>query len=171
MELQHINVKIPVDGPPPELGRVIDLFHGWIQKDALGEFLIDVADYRHVPGGPGVLLVGHEGDYSLDLDGGPGLRYNRKAPLAGDNAARLAQAVTSATRACALLESALGVRFSRKQLDVWINDRALAPHTPETLAEVRPAIEALLGPVTLEPQADLRRLFGVRVTLSRPLTL
>lgn len=164
MELQHINVKIPVDGPAPDLEKVIRVFHGWIQTNALGEFLIDVADYRHVPGGPGVLLVGHEGDYSLDLDGGPGLRYNRKAPLSGDNAARLAQAVKSASRACLLLEQELGVRFSRREMEVLINDRALAP----SVADLSQAIEALLGPATLVPQADPRRLFGVTVTLSSP---
>jgi hypothetical protein len=176
MELQHVNVKLPVEGgAAPDLGRLLELFHGWIQRDAMaGELLIDVADYRHVAGGPGVLLVGHEGDYSLDLaDGRPGLRYNRKAPLAGTNAERFAQAWGAAARACRLLEEA-ALRFSRTEAELWINDRALAPNTPATLQACRPELEAFFraafghGEFRLEPQPDPRRLFGVRVTSARP---
>ncbi len=46
---------------------------------------------------PGLMLIGHEADYSLDqTDGVLGLRYNRKAPLAGTNLDRLIQATRAA---------------------------------------------------------------------------
>ena len=87
MNLQHINVKIFVDGEltvDPE--RFIELFHRWVATQAMAEMLIDVADYRHVPNGPSVVLVGHEADYVLDNTGGRyGLVYNRKAPLDGND--------------------------------------------------------------------------------------
>ena len=61
-----------------------------------GELLLDVADYRHVPAGPGVMLIGNEGDYSVDNTGDRlGIRYNRKAALDGDNQDRLRQAARS----------------------------------------------------------------------------
>ncbi len=41
--------------------------------------LIDVADYKHVQDGPGILIIGHEGDYALDQENGrSGLLYTRK---------------------------------------------------------------------------------------------
>ena len=54
MDLQHVNVKIYVDGDlAVDPARFIEIFHGWIKEEAFDELLIDVADYRHVPDGPG----------------------------------------------------------------------------------------------------------------------
>ena len=66
MNLQHINVKIYVeDDSAVDLSRFIDVFHSWIKQQLLDELLIDVADYRHVPAGPGVILIGHEADNAM----------------------------------------------------------------------------------------------------------
>ena len=56
--------------------------------------LIDVADYRHVPAGPGVLLIGHEANYSLDNRREPPRPavQPQKAALDGTFQERLAQA-------------------------------------------------------------------------------
>ena len=59
------------------------LLHRWIQIAGSGcgkwTIAIDVADYTHLPDGPSVLLVGHEGNYALDCrDGRQGLYYYRK---------------------------------------------------------------------------------------------
>ena len=53
--------------------------------------MIDVANYAHVPKGPGVALIGHGTDYFIDEgEGRLGLLYNRKrgAPDAGAAARR-----------------------------------------------------------------------------------
>ena len=94
MELQHVNIKIFVDGDlQVDLQRIIEVFHRWTAEQSMDEMLIDVADYRHVPAGPGVVLVGHEADYGLDNAGNrQGLLYNRKASIEGSNADRLGQA-------------------------------------------------------------------------------
>ena len=61
VQLQHLNVKIFAQEPASiDLAGAIPVFHRWIQENVCEELLIDVADYRHVPAGPGVLLVGHE---------------------------------------------------------------------------------------------------------------
>ncbi len=183
MELQHVNVKIYADGDlkvAPE--RFIEVFHQWIQEQALDELLIDVADYRHVPAGPGVLLVAHEADYSMDnTDNRWGLRYNRKAPLDGGNRARFGQALRSAVNACLRLEAQLAddgpLKFSRHEFELFINDRALAPNTPETMAACKPEVEAFLmrllghGEFILEQRNDPRSLFGVKVKVARPFDL
>ena len=183
MDLQHVNIKIPVQGDlnvPAE--RFIGIFHNWIKDDTLDELLIDVADYRHVPAGPGVMLIGHEADFSMDHAGNRwGLRYNRKAPLPGSNEDRFHQALKSAAHACCLLESELAkdgpLTFSRKEFELFINDRALAPNTPETYAACKPQLEAFVqsvlghGEFNLTHVGDSRTLFRVTVTASKPFDL
>ena len=66
-DLQRIVVKFHLDdGSPVELDKVIPVFHRWIQTGAVEGLLIDVADYSHVPQGPGVMLIAHEGNYALE---------------------------------------------------------------------------------------------------------
>ena len=187
MDIQHVNVKIYVEGDlTVDPARFIDIFHGWIAKQAqeklVDELLIDVADYRHVPSGPGVMLIGFEADYSMDNIGNRyGLRYNRKAALDGTNEDRLGQALRSAARACRELESEFeedgALKFSRREFELFINDRALAPNTPDTFAALKPELEAFLrkalghGDFTLEHQSDPRRLFRVTVKTATPFDL
>ncbi len=182
MEFQHVNAKVFVDGKLPfDPSRFINVFHRWIQEQALPELLIDVADYCHVPDGPGVLLIAHEADYSMDnTDGRWGLRYNRKAPLAGSNDDRFRQALSAAAKACCLLEKepgATGLKFSRTEFEVFVNDRALAPNTPEAFAafqsELKPFLAKLLGhdAFKLQSPTDRRRRLGVLVATSRPITI
>ncbi len=183
MELQHVNVKIYVDGDLAiDPAAFIDVFHEWIREHTLDELLVDVADYRHVPAGPGVILIGHEADYSMDnADGRWGLRYNRKAAVDGSNDDRLRQALRCAAHACQLLEEHFNgpesLRFSRREFELFINDRALAPNTSETLAECRPMLESFLASAlghddfSLEPCTAPRSLVGVAVTAARPFDL
>ena len=64
----------------------IPLFHKWIQDSAISDhLLIDVADYSHVLDGPGVMLIAHQGVFSLDQENNtPGLMYMRKVNIDGD---------------------------------------------------------------------------------------
>jgi hypothetical protein len=179
--LQHVNVKIFVAGDlAVDLERFIEVFHRWTAEQLMAELLIDVADYRHVPHGPGVVLVGHEADYALDNAGGRfGLLYNRKAPLEGTNADRFRQALRSAAHACELLETEFAdagpLQFSRQEFELFINDRAIAPNTAETFAACKADLEAFLQTTlghddfTIDHQSDPRRRFGVAVTSSQPL--
>src|SRR5437762_11882508 len=102
--IQHVRVKIFASEAAVDLGDAIPVFHRWIQDRVCPEMLIDVADYRHVPRGPGVLLIGHEANYSLDnAKGRLGLLYSRKQ-AGGSAQENLSQAWDSAVAACRLLE-------------------------------------------------------------------
>ena len=57
------------DAASLDLEPLIPIFHSWITGGAFNEMLLDVADYRHVPSGPGVVVIGHEADYSVDNAG------------------------------------------------------------------------------------------------------
>lgn len=180
MNLQHVNVKVFVDGDlNVELQRFIETFHQWIVREATEEMLIDVADYRHVPDGPGVMLIGLESDYAIDhTNGQPGLLYNRKAPLEGGNGDRFLHSFCCALQGCEMLESELeGLQFSRRRFEVIINDRALAPNTPETREVFRHELTDFLQSATgdsgfsLDVTEDPRRRVSAVVELSQPLEL
>ena len=63
----------------------IPVFHRWIQDNIFDDhLLIDVADYSHILDGPGVMLISHEGNFSLDQENKqPGIMYMRKTEIAG----------------------------------------------------------------------------------------
>ena len=82
MDAHKLQLKIYLT---PESARTLDVealipvFHRWIKQRALPELTIDVANYQHVPKGPGVVLIGHGADYFLDEgEGRAGLLHNRK---------------------------------------------------------------------------------------------
>ena len=181
MELQHVNVKIYAERPEQVRQELFTpIFQQWIQNQATGELLIDVADYLHVEAGPGIVLIGNEADYSMDnSEHRLGLRYNRKAPLGGDNRAKYKQALRAALLACRRLEAEplLGgmLSFDKKSYELFINDRALAPNTPETLKKLQPELQEFFGSClggavfTLRHDPDPRVRFGVKLQSTQPL--
>jgi hypothetical protein len=138
MQLQHVNVKLLLaDGDSSRLEPLIPVFHNWIENQNGDELLIDVADYAHVPAGPGIVLIGHEGNYSVDNTGNRlGVRYNRKAAIDGGNQECLAQAARAALSACRRLEAEPRLngkfRFNGRDIEVFVNDRLIAPNVPAT---------------------------------------
>ncbi len=155
----------------------VPLFHGWIQRRGLDGVPIDVADYTHVPDGPGVMLIGHEADRSIDFgEGRPGVVYQRKRDLDGTLEERLALTLEAVDRTAAEIEaeaSAGGVVFDRDEILVRINDRLAAPNDDATLETVRPALEAALATVRPGRTAQITRVpddprgpFVARVILS-----
>ncbi len=179
MELQHVNVKLFVkNAEEVDLEALIPVFHSWIQDQAHGDLLLDVADYRHVRSGPGVVLIGHQGNYSLDNTGGRlGVRYNRKAGLEGTNQDRLVQATHAALAACRRLETEPRldgrIQFNGYEIEVFINDRLLAPNRPGTRnaadSEFRTLFSTLFGDIeySMSYPQDPRSLFSVYVRTSQ----
>jgi hypothetical protein len=146
MNLQHLNVKFFLDNSKAiELAEYGAVFNSWIQQQRLEELLIDVADYLHVHHGPGIMLIGHEADYSLDNRAGRlGLLYNRKAQLEGTTLEKLARAVRAALTAAQTLEREQGLKFNGSELQLIVNDRLLVPNTEETFAALEPDLNAFL---------------------------
>jgi hypothetical protein len=151
----------------------VPVFHRWIKERILPELVVDVANYLHVPDGPGVMLIGHGSDYSMDQrEGRLGLLHNRKrAGMAPPD--RLRDLVRRTLHVAVLLENeptlAGKVRFSPSELLCRINDRLAAPSNDETFASVRPELEELgarvfKGPFELTRAGGPKELFSVRMT-------
>jgi hypothetical protein len=175
LELQHINVKLLLRDPESvDLAAAVPVFHSWIQGQIFDELLLDVADYSHVPAGPGVMLIGHAADYAVDnTDGRLGIRYNRKAPFGGSNRDRLQQATRAALKAAVRIKQDLKWSFNGRDVEILINDRLLAPNVPETRKAFELELNAFLSQLFNGEEfhvtypADPRRLFGVGATASR----
>jgi hypothetical protein len=176
MELQHLIIKIPVDGPLGlDPAKSVDLFHQWVAGQVIpGVLLIDVAELLHVPNGPGVIAVGVEADFALDHTGGTwGVLYRRKTILDGTNQDRILHAIASAAQTALRLQEAFpgALNLSRTEFELIINDRGLAPNIAETYAAALPEIEAGLRAALGHGDFNLtrydherRRRFGVTVT-------
>ncbi len=174
MNIQHVNVKVFVDGELAiSIEDLVKVFHKWVSEQSMPEMMIDVADYMHVPNGPGIVLVGHEADYSLDYTGGKiGLRYNYKAVRDGSNQEQLQHAFDNATSCCNRLEAELsGLKFDRSQVEITINDRAIAPNTAETKSALSSDFDTFAksiggGEAAIEYESNERRLFGAVIKLA-----
>jgi hypothetical protein len=174
--IQHVNVKVFAQSQEGvDHTAAMAVFQRWIRESVCQELLIDVVDYRHVPAGPGVVLVGHEANYSLDNAGNRlGLLYNRKAPLEAGAEENFAQALRAALGACRRLEEEPEfegrLRFGpAHEIEIIVNDRALAPNTDEAFVSLKPAIESALGAVygaaefALERRGDARERLRIGV--------
>ena len=172
----RVDVKLfTAPGKSIEPKALIPVFHGFIQRSAIkDELLIDVADYSHVIDGPGVMLIGHEGQYGFDRSKGrDGLLYSqRRAKLDDSFGAALRYGVLHALRMAALLEQEDTLKgkleFSAGELLVRINDRLRAPSGADSWKQYEPEARSVLssllgGEVSLEPTGTADELFGLQV--------
>ena len=148
MTPQRVAVKIFEEAGRAEaldLEPFTPLFHQFIQEASVPGLLIDVADYAHVPNGPGIVLIGHEVDYAVDSVGGrTGLLVIGKrcgdAPVAESlrdtlhKAVRCAQAIEQDGRT--------GLTFNTGEIEFQLFDRLAAPNDQETCEALQTALQA-----------------------------
>ena len=163
MDCVKIDLKLFLDDAADvELEAFIPVFHRWIQAQDWEDTLVDVADYRHVPNGPGVILVAHDAQYAMDTsDGRIGLLYSRRRETHASHqhirsmTQRLHSVVRSALTTCQRLEAEATLprplRFRGNELLLRFNDRLAAPNTAQAYDALRECLEPLL--VQLYPGA------------------
>jgi hypothetical protein len=162
------------DKPAP-LEDFIPVFHQWIKVKVLPDLMIDVANYAHVPAGPGVVLIGDAYDTFVDETGGRrGLLHNRKRhpPEPGQ---RLEDAFRRLVHAATLLEKepalAGKIAFSTEEWLLRVNDRLAAANDDATFAQHRAEIETFTrrlfegSTVELARVGEPRQLFSVSLTV------
>ena len=160
MNPRRIAIKLFVTPDPTaavDLEPFTPLFHEFIQKASVPGLLVDVADYAHVPNGPGIILIGHEVDYGIDsVAGRAGLLVVRKRY--GQSAlGEILRDTLSKAFACAKAiedDGRTGVHFSPSAIELQILDRLAAPNDPASVeiarAEVQPVFAELYGECTIE---------------------
>jgi len=183
VNLQRFCVKFFAQPSPGfDDAKLINVFHDWIKRQVGLGTLIDVADYRHVPDGPGVMLITHEANFAMDYTEGRrlGLLYQRKTDQSGNVAARISAAVGQALTACQLLtqdphlQGTLG--FNAGELWVIANDRLEAPNTDDAYDQLRPHLqqvgETLFGKCDLaKVNNDGRERLAARLVSAAPVSV
>jgi hypothetical protein len=150
------------------LEEFIPIFHRWIQTQCLDDLLIDVADYRHVHHGPGVVLVAHDAHYAMDMaEGKPGLLYSRRRETRASRNAiqsaeeRLTSVFRCALTACQCLEAETAwhgrLRFRGDAFLLCGNDRLLAPNTPEAYADLQPCLTSVLRKLYPDGEVEVQQ--------------
>jgi len=160
MQVYRLGVKFFIaDSMSMPLEDFIPISHGWIQKQNVsGHLLVDVHNYSHIHNGPGILLVGHEGNFSLDMaDGRPGLLYYRKAPTALPPAEHVASIIRSAVQACELLKKDARLNFNADEFVIVANDRLHASNDHATFSEFKPILTSALQQIWNGTRFDLTR--------------
>ena len=157
--------------PQRQPDDIVPIFQRWIQEHTVDGMLIDVIDYKHVPEGPGVLLIADEGDYAYDLgDGEIGLNYIRKRAIPDDLAAALRLTFHHALKAAIALEAdAPGdIVFDYASAKISFLDRMQYRNDPAVFDALRAELAEILSAIYRAPAVisrayeDPRRLFAVQ---------
>jgi hypothetical protein len=163
------------------LPAFVPVFHRWIQERAVEGLLIDVADYKHVHQGPGIMLVGHQGDYVIDeQDGRPGLQYRGKRDWASDDLVeRVQSTIRLALQARRVLEQEPTLRgrltFYEDEISLTFHDLLQTPSTEAVFEALSPAVETALRAfypnhwlALTQATADPRRPLTIQVQIAAP---
>ena len=181
MELQRLNVKFFVEPPSAvPLSDFVEIFHGWIQ--ATDGIYHDVADYSHMHGGPGIVLIANDANVSIDeTENRRGLLFSQKSRLDGSNQEKLRSLFRSALENCRKLEEEPALRgklrFAANKAVISLNDRLLGPNSKESFNDLKGEIESLAkqlygdAEVSFERDADPRQRLNVRLKTSAAVDL
>jgi hypothetical protein len=176
MTVEKTSIKLYSEGQPPVESAFIPVFHSWIQNDVMDDLLLDVADYSHVPAGPGVMLIAESGSYNFEqgVDERYGMVYSRKDASDNTNSHKITRAFTGALDAAVKLvsEPALaGLRFSGNEFRLTFYDRLSIPNSDDSLLRLKADIDSVLDRlfagedfVTTRISKDPREALTVRIT-------
>ena len=143
MDLERFCLKFFVRETDIDETTFIPIFHDWIRQKTLPGTLLDVADYRHVPDGPGIMLIAYETNYAMEhIDGQFGLSGQHKLGEGNTNKERILDLAKRMASFGDLLESdervAGKIKFEGNKFLYRANDRLKAPNTDETYAALKP---------------------------------
>ena len=154
---------------------ILPIFQRWIQDHTLEGMLIDVIDYKHVPDGPGIVLIADEADLAYDLtDGEIGLYYIRKRDLPDELDQALRLVFRGALEAALALEAEApgDIVFDFGSAKISFLDRMNFRNTAEIFADASPIITELLSGIYGQTVAvsrfydDPRAVFALRCTIA-----
>ena len=58
--MHKFGLKRKIKSLQTDIESFVLLFHNWIQEDRIpNHIMVDVANYKHIPDGPGIMLIAH----------------------------------------------------------------------------------------------------------------
>ena len=181
--VQRIAVKILSDAPATiSLDPFLSIFSRWRTDAEDPARWVDLADYAHMPRGPGIVLIGHVCNFSFDLGApAPGLLYSRKQELYGSNEDRLHSVLRAAAEMSRRLlgepEFPAGIHVRPGSLEIRFQDRLETPNNDSADRLLRPAVNAVFdrllgrGAYQARREPDPGKLYGFSIESAAPLTL
>ncbi|GIX05771.1 MAG: hypothetical protein KatS3mg115_0174 [Candidatus Poribacteria bacterium] len=168
-ELKRIDLKFYAQNPEAiDYPALTEVFIRWSKEDP--NRWLDIADYLHVPSGPGLLLIGN--DYHIGVDNHkdrPGFLFSLREPLEGPTEERIAGALRLAIQIGADLEAeeTIRVRFGVDPIEFIVNDRMYFPNEPEVYAALEGAIREgfrqVFSEVSVERHDDPKKRLGATI--------
>jgi hypothetical protein len=149
-DLQRIDVKMLAEASADfSLDPFLAIFSRWRKQQDESDW-IDFADYAHMPHAAGIMLIGKQGSFNVNLDDpGIGLLYSGRKDFEGSFEQRVVEAFRRCLR---LTKPLLAEPEYPKQLkllpgswEIFINDRLNFPNTDETDRLLRWPIESALN--------------------------
>lgn len=174
MSAHRINAKLFFSRFDVEVEQFVPIFHNWIRDHAVQGLLIDVADYKHVPNGPAIMLVGHDVEYVIDFaDGEPSFLITGKRQWpTEDLTGRLVflfERIIQASKVLLLDERVNGrLQVDTSRIQIEIPDRLRYPNNEETYSEIETAVQTAF--TTIFPTSDTILSF-VETDKRKPLTV
>jgi len=176
-DLQRIQIKLPTNAPRDlRLEPFLAIFGRWRHDKAgtNGAAWVDVADYAHVPRGPGIVLEGYHGNISFDMaPPAPGVLYFARRGSSGPPLERLnnalRQCLALSLRLFAEPEFPAGIAPRTDCFELRFPDRLETPNSPQTDVELRPIVQRAcdilygLNGYSLTPFEDPREPYGFSV--------
>lgn len=158
MKLHRLSVRWRLAGAPPDLEALIGVFHRAIQGARLEGLLLDVADYRHIPQGPGVLLVGHDADYGCNAQAlSVVCKRQGGAAAAADAQLRRALRMLFGLHTLLAAEDEIGALAMAAELEVAALDRLRAPNVLKAAdSALHNAVQSVCGELFGEGAAAIR---------------
>ncbi|MBF0240075.1 MAG: hypothetical protein HQM12_20425 [SAR324 cluster bacterium] len=178
--IQRINVKLYTEtAEKTKLEPLLDIFQTWKEQDSQW---LDLADYLHMPYGPGVVLFGTVRIFSFDLtDNKPGILYAHRSGLEGTLSEKLKSVLKQSWEYSKKLadDSKFPASISKnvQQFQLMINDRTQMPvsvaHQQALQQALISALTELLGheKFQLSPLTETARACGFEIQLGNPLQL
>ncbi len=149
--LQRIDVKLLLDAPADlDLDPFLAIFDRWRKQLDHPSDWVDLADYAHMPSGPGILIAGKRDTFSVNLNPpGPGLLTSVRNGLEGNLENRFREALRRArelnSAVLAEPDFPVGFRVIDGAWEVFLNDRLRFPNSDESDSIVRRGLATALG--------------------------
>ena len=179
LDLQRISIKIHSEAAANiSLDPFLEIFGRWRADKAHAAQWIDLADYAHVPKGPGIMLIGVKAMFAFDLaDPAPGLLYVTRRSLAGTPEQRIQAALRNALdlskRITAEKNYPGAAKLRTDSIELRFPDRLITPNTAATDVALRPAINTVLsatlgaGAFHPTPVADAGSAYGYDIKAAK----
>ena len=152
--MHKFGLKRKIKSLQTDIESFVPMFHNWIQEDRIpNHIMVDVVDYKHISDGPSIMLIAHEGYFSLDFeDNELGLLYMRKTQL-GDNVSETLSAIQQILDFAIELikiDSAIGekIEFS-DEYQLLSNDRFEFPNNAESEKKLLQAASGVFSDAVL----------------------